>query len=112
LKLLTATAALEELGPEHRFRTTLKGAAPVDGVVAGDAALVGGGDPLLSTPDYAARFRRQPQIFTDLTTLADAVVDAGIRQINGSVVGDESRYDRERYVAGWPERYITQNQTG
>ena len=55
---LTAVAALEVLGPDHRFRTTVvAAAAPVGGVVAGDAWLVGGGDPLLATADYAARLR-------------------------------------------------------
>jgi D-alanyl-D-alanine carboxypeptidase/D-alanyl-D-alanine-endopeptidase (penicillin-binding protein 4) len=35
-----------------------------------------------------------------------------VRQITGSVVGDDSRYDAERYVAGWPERYLDQNAIG
>ena len=75
-KLLTATAALEVLDPTGRFRTTaVAAAAPAGGVVAGDLTLVGGGDPLLATADYAARFRRQPQLFTDLDRLAAAIAD-------------------------------------
>ena len=47
MKLLTSTAALHVLGPEHRFRTTVA-ADGRRGVV-----LVGGGDPLLaSTPQH------------------------------------------------------------
>lgn len=111
-KLLTAAAALEVLGPEHRFRTVVRALAPVDGVVAGDLHLVGGGDPVLSTPDYLARYRRQPQVHTDLTALAEAVEAAGVRRVDGRVVGDEGRYDRARSVAGWPARYLDQNQTG
>jgi serine-type D-Ala-D-Ala carboxypeptidase/endopeptidase (penicillin-binding protein 4) len=112
-KLLTATGALLELGPEHRFRTAvLAGAGPVDGVLAGDLAVVGGGDPVLHSADYVARYPRQPRLHTDLGALADAVVAAGVRRVEGAVVGDERRYDRERYVASWPGRYISQNQSG
>src|SRR3546814_9931609 len=64
LKLLTGTAALEVLGPDHRYRTVIEApAAPAGGVVQGDLVLVGGGDPLLASPDYAARYRRQPPVF-------------------------------------------------
>lgn len=112
-KLLTATAALDALGPDERLRTAVVAPAPpAGGVVAGDLTLVGGGDPLLATPDYAARFVRQPQTFTDLDALAAAVQQAGVQRIDGSVVGDESRYDRTRYVPSWPPRYIDQNQVG
>lgn len=45
LKLLTAAAALETLGPDHTFATTVVAAGPRRVV------LVGGGDPLLSAPD-------------------------------------------------------------
>lgn len=112
-KLLTATAAIRELGEDHRFRTVLSATAtPAGEVVPGDLVLIGGGDPLLASPDYAARFRRQPQTFTDLDSLAAQVVEAGIRRVDGAVVGDEGRYDRERYVASWPRRYVDQDQIG
>jgi D-alanyl-D-alanine carboxypeptidase/D-alanyl-D-alanine-endopeptidase (penicillin-binding protein 4) len=112
LKLATATAALLELGAEARFRTAAVGTPPVDGVVTGDLTVVGGGDPLLATSGYAARFKRQPQTFTDAGVLAQRLVDAGVRRVTGSVVGDESRYDRVRYVPAWPLRYIDQDVTG
>jgi serine-type D-Ala-D-Ala carboxypeptidase/endopeptidase (penicillin-binding protein 4) len=112
-KLLTATGVLLELGPDHRFRTAvLAGAEVVDGVLVGDLAMVGGGDPILHSADYVARYPRQPRPHTDLGALADAVVAAGVRRVDGAVVGDERRYDRERYVASWPGRYISQNQSG
>ncbi|CAN5661269.1 hypothetical protein BH20ACT2_BH20ACT2_21070 [soil metagenome] len=112
-KLATAVAALEVLGPETRFRTGVVAAAPpAGGVVTGDLWMVGAGDPLLATDDYLARFRRQPQIHTDLEALADAVAAAGVRQVQGRIVGDETRFDGARYVPSWPPRYIDQNQTG
>ncbi len=114
LKLLTATAALEHLDPRSRFLTSVVAPAVPDaaGVVQGDLTLVGGGDPVLATGDYAGHFRNQPQVFTDLDALAAAVVDAGVRRVTGGVVGDEGRYDQLRYVAGWPSRYIDQGSIG
>lgn len=112
-KLVTALAALDRLGPRARLRTRLVAAEdPVDGVVGGDAWLVGGGDPVLATEAYVAHFEHQPQVHTALEALADEIVDAGIRRISGRLLGDESRYDRARYVESWPDRYATQNQTG
>ena len=112
-KLLTAVAAIEVLGADHRFRTTVVAETrPEAGVVAGDLWLVGGGDALLSTADYPLRFRSQPQAVTSVEALADAVVAAGITLVEGRLVGDESRYDTERYLDVWPARYFEQDQTG
>jgi len=38
---------------------------------------------------------------TDVEQLVDALVSLGIKSIEGGVVGDESVYDRERYVPSW-----------
>ena len=94
--------------PDHKYTTTVQAAAaPVGGVVNGDVWLVGGGDPLLATHDYLGIFRHPPDPVTPLETLADSIVAAGVRQITGRIVGDESRYDAQRYVPSWPRRYIT-----
>jgi D-alanyl-D-alanine carboxypeptidase/D-alanyl-D-alanine-endopeptidase (penicillin-binding protein 4) len=112
-KVVTAVAALEVLGPDFRFRTAVvAAAAPVDGIVMGDAWLVGGGDPILSTAAYVSRFEHQPQTATLLEPLADAMAGAGIRGVQGSLLGDESRYDADRYPDSWPERYVNQDQSG
>jgi D-alanyl-D-alanine carboxypeptidase/D-alanyl-D-alanine-endopeptidase (penicillin-binding protein 4) len=112
-KLLTAVAAVEVLGVDHRFRTTVvAAAAPVDGVVAGDAWLVGGGDALLATADYTARFRHQPQVATSLEGLADRLARAGVVRIDGTLLGDGSRYDDDRYPDVWPPRFVDQDQSG
>ncbi|MCB1002708.1 MAG: D-alanyl-D-alanine carboxypeptidase/D-alanyl-D-alanine-endopeptidase [Acidimicrobiales bacterium] len=112
-KVLTAAAALAALGPDHRYRTRVQAAAePTDGVVDGPLYLVGGGDPVLATEAYALRSPQQDRAHTSLEELADRVAAAGVRRVGGGVVGDESRYGAERYVADWPSRYIDQNQTG
>ena len=40
---------------------------------------------------------------TSLDTLADAVVAAGITQIQGGIVGDGSRYDDEFFRPSWSD---------
>ncbi len=112
LKLLTAAAVLADLGPDYRFRTRALAPAPEAGVIRGDLFLVGGGDPILATADYTSRFRRQPQVFTDLEDLAVSVAEAGVTRIEGAVVGDETRYDGERYRPDWPPRYLSGGDVG
>ena len=111
-KLLVGVAALTELGPDHRYETQVRAAPSADGVVPGPLYLLGGGDPILATPAYSARERNQPQIFSDFDRVADAVVAAGIRQVDGPVIGDERRYDTERYSPVWPSRFLAQGQIG
>jgi D-alanyl-D-alanine carboxypeptidase/D-alanyl-D-alanine-endopeptidase (penicillin-binding protein 4) len=81
-KLLTAAAALRRLGPDTPLATTAVATGPVDaaGVLQGDLVLRGGGDPLLGD--------------AQLNALADGI--AGVREITGSVVGDESLFDTVR----------------
>lgn len=113
MKLLTAAAAIESLGAGTRLRTDVVAANPPSGgVVDGDLWLVGGGDPVLGTAPWAAGFTRQPQVYTPLEDLADRVAGAGVVEVRGRVVGDDSRYDRARYVATWPARYIVDNEIG
>lgn len=103
-KLPVAATALEQLGEDFRYTTTVVAAAePSGGVLAGDLYLVGGGDPLLSSDWYpASNLDRFPVTSpTSLDTLADRVVAAGIQQVSGNVVGDGSRYDDEFYAPGW-----------
>jgi D-alanyl-D-alanine carboxypeptidase/D-alanyl-D-alanine-endopeptidase (penicillin-binding protein 4) len=99
-KLLVAAAALDVLGADHRFETLLVGGRAGNAIV-GDLFLVGGGDPLLSTRAYPPTQRYATLAPTYLDALADEIAAAGIVTVSGSVVGDESRYDTERYVPSW-----------
>ena len=52
VKLLTAEAALQELGEEFRFHTTIRATCPLaQGVLKGDCYFVGSGDPSFSAAD-------------------------------------------------------------
>lgn len=89
MKLVTAAAALDLLGPDYRFQTTLYYDGVVNnGVLAGNIYVKGGGDPALKTKD--------------IEKLAAALADMGIHSVLGNIVGDESRYDSIRYSVDLP----------
>lgn len=101
-KLIVAAVALDVLGADFRYTTSVVGPAPSRGVVAGDIVVVGGGDPLLTASDYPiANDQYPPFNVTSLDSLADAIVAAGVTSIQGSVIGDASRYDDEYFAPGW-----------
>jgi len=103
-KLLVAAVALEVLGPEYRFTTTVSALPAVDGVIDGDLFLVGGGDPLLTADDFPIADDRYPAFATtSLDRLADAVVGSGVTTVRGSVVGDGTRYDDQWVIASWAD---------
>lgn len=115
LKLVTGLVALAKLGPDTRFRTELRGRpAGADGVVAGDLWFVGSGDPLLATADHAAiaGYGGKARTATPLEALADRLVASGVRQVRGRLVGDESRYDAQRYVPTWKPSYVADGESG
>lgn len=100
-KLMVAAVALEVLGSEFRFRTEVRSAAPVGGVVPGNVVLVGGGDPVLVSDGVIDPLRHPAFNTTRFDDLVDAVVAAGVTRIDGDVVGDGSRYDDEFRVPSW-----------
>lgn len=109
LKLLVTEAALTQLGPNSHFTTDVRAASPpADGGV-GDLYLVGGGDPLLATADFAVDggYQGQPRLATSMEALADKVVAAGVRRV-GRVLGDDSRYDAVRLVPSWKPSYAAE----
>lgn len=108
LKLVVAAVALAKIEPETRFATDVRATSAPAGGTVGDLWLVGGGDPLLSTADFAVEggYMNQPRLATPMEALADKVVAAGVRRV-GRVVGDDSRYDAQRSVPTWLPRYLT-----
>ena len=112
-KLMTAQAVLSVLGPDAVLTTkAVSNTAPQNGQLNGDLWMVGGGDPLLMTDAYVQHFKHQPVTHTDLATLADRIVAAGITHITGSVIGDDSRYDTQRFLPQWPTRFAVSAEIG
>ncbi|MBO0691617.1 MAG: D-alanyl-D-alanine carboxypeptidase, partial [Acidimicrobiaceae bacterium] len=113
LKLLTATAALDKLGPDFVYTTVVRAdAAPVRGVLNGNLYLVGSGDPVLRTAPYVSSLPFSEPDYTSLEQLARQVVAAGVRVVTGSVVGDESFFDAERAVPTWKPVYTAEGDVG
>jgi D-alanyl-D-alanine carboxypeptidase/D-alanyl-D-alanine-endopeptidase (penicillin-binding protein 4) len=79
-KLFTAAAALALLHPEHRFETTLSGAAR-GATVSGPLILRGYGDPSLTA--------------ADLFALALELRTYGIRRIDGDILVDQRFFDEQ-----------------
>ena len=112
-KLPLAAAALEILGPGYTFTTVaLAETGLAGGVLDGDLYLVGGGDPLLSTPDFAAMLADHNSAGTPLADLAADLVHAGLTRINGGVVAVADRYDTLTGVPTWPARFAGQSVAG
>lgn len=112
-KLITTWAALGLLEEDFRFETEVASEVPaVDGVIDGDLYLIGDGDPFLYTDDWLQQYADvDGRSHTRLEDLADRVAEAGITAVNGTVVGDETLYDAQRY-GPWDGRLIDQKQSG
>ncbi|MBM7553787.1 D-alanyl-D-alanine carboxypeptidase/D-alanyl-D-alanine-endopeptidase [Thalassobacillus pellis] len=83
MKLLTAAAALETLGKDYTFTTEVLAAGEVKGnKLHGSLILKGKGDPTLMEEDFQE--------------MAASLKEAGIREVKGSVIADDSWYDDER----------------
>lgn len=105
-KLVTAAAALEILGPDHRYITEVQGPAPDEhGIVHGNLTLVGAGDPTLGTKHYGHLIPGRPR--TPMESLVEDVVASGVHRVTGTVVPDASAWAHEPAPKGWPQRYFS-----
>jgi serine-type D-Ala-D-Ala carboxypeptidase/endopeptidase (penicillin-binding protein 4) len=105
MKLFTTALALDKLGPEFRFHTTLEstGVVSPEGELSADLVLVGRGDPNLSNRKFPFNLKEEfdgpPE--RALAELADALAAKGVKKVSGDVIGDDSYFPRERYPNGW-----------
>jgi D-alanyl-D-alanine carboxypeptidase/D-alanyl-D-alanine-endopeptidase (penicillin-binding protein 4) len=99
LKLLTTAAALDTLGPDHTFATTVVSAGPRRVV------LVGGGDPLLSAtrPERGA-YPRTADVATLARATAAQLKASGTTRIR--VGYDATLFTGPDVDPHWPDSYI------
>jgi len=97
MKLYTVAAALDRLSPDYRFVTSVYASEkPNDkGVVKGDLTIYGRGDPSL-----AARFNNG-DYFKGIDALATSIAAAGVKKVEGDLVGDETYFTGPQYGSGW-----------
>ncbi len=76
-KIPTTVFAMDVLGPDYRFETSLGYTGTIEnGVITGNLYIKGGGDPLLTV--------------SDLLAFARKLKEKGIRKVDGSFLYDES----------------------
>lgn len=103
MKLYTVAAALDRLSPDYRFVTSVHSPSLLDksGVIHGDVTIYGRGDPSI-----AARFNNGDYL-KPIDELAARIVAAGVKRIEGDIVGDESYFIGPRYGSGWTWEDLT-----
>jgi D-alanyl-D-alanine carboxypeptidase/D-alanyl-D-alanine-endopeptidase (penicillin-binding protein 4) len=103
MKLVTTATALELLGADFRFPTTLEfDGALADSTLKGNLYIKGSGDPTLGSSHFAinrSAYTPDKNIFIPQWT--SALHKKGIRSISGSVIADESVFDTEGVSMKW-----------
>jgi D-alanyl-D-alanine carboxypeptidase/D-alanyl-D-alanine-endopeptidase (penicillin-binding protein 4) len=112
-KLFTTAAAMALLGPDRTFETGVyeQGKRISPASLEGDLILRGGGDANLSGTDlpYISPALRppadpavaKPDPLRYLAELADKLAATGLKQVSGSIIGDDSLFYYEPYPEDW-----------
>jgi D-alanyl-D-alanine carboxypeptidase/D-alanyl-D-alanine-endopeptidase (penicillin-binding protein 4) len=90
-KLAAVATAADAVGWDYRYETTVRATGPiVDGVLRGDLIVVGSGDP--TTGGRAG---------DDIAAWVDALKAAGLRKVDGRVIGDDDAIEEPRPQLAW-----------
>jgi serine-type D-Ala-D-Ala carboxypeptidase/endopeptidase (penicillin-binding protein 4) len=98
MKLITTSAALELLGPEYTFKTTVGYTGKLNkrsGRLKGDIIIHGGGDPALGS----AYFKEHYDGF--IANWVTEIKKLGIKRISGRVITDDTYFDYLPVPAKW-----------
>ncbi|HEY3105040.1 MAG TPA: D-alanyl-D-alanine carboxypeptidase/D-alanyl-D-alanine-endopeptidase [Pyrinomonadaceae bacterium] len=92
MKIYTTAVALDLLGADYRWRTSLYALKQPDanGVIDGDLILYGRGAPDLDSKKKEG-----------LAALVDQLYVRGVRRVRGNIVGDKSYFRSEMHGDGW-----------
>jgi len=93
LKALTTATAINILGKDYRFETEIAYSGQIDdkGTLNGNLYLIGGGDPTLGSDNM-------PSL---MDFLANRVIEKGIKNVEGSLIGDASIFDTRLAANTW-----------
>ena len=96
MKIYTTGVALDLLGADYRWRTSVYVNAPPEpnGRIQGDLILYGRG-----APDFVSRSKDDNA--GSLAKLADDLYARGVRSVGGNVIGDESYFRGDPLGDGW-----------
>ncbi len=122
-KLYSCAAALAELGADHRFKTRVVASRPANnGIVEGNITLIASGDPTMggrTKPDGTMAFVNGDHTYADATSTTAGVTDtdplagltdlsrqikkAGVIEIRGDVLIDDSLFERGKSSGSGPD---------
>ncbi|WP_052266225.1 D-alanyl-D-alanine carboxypeptidase/D-alanyl-D-alanine endopeptidase [Pedobacter kyungheensis] len=97
LKTITAATAFSVLGKDFQYQTTLaySGKITTDGTLKGNLIIIGNGDPTLGS------WRYQNKENAVLTQWVAAIKSAGIKKIEGAIIGDDRIFGTQTTPEGW-----------
>ncbi|MEK7856993.1 MAG: D-alanyl-D-alanine carboxypeptidase/D-alanyl-D-alanine-endopeptidase, partial [Acidobacteriota bacterium] len=113
MKNFTVAAALEKLTPDYRFVTSVFASSLPDasGTIKGDLRIYGRGDVSISTAFNALNASNVDPLtektdpdkiyFKGIDKLVDKIIAAGVKQVDGSIVGDDSYFKGYAIPEGW-----------
>jgi D-alanyl-D-alanine carboxypeptidase/D-alanyl-D-alanine-endopeptidase (penicillin-binding protein 4) len=92
MKIFTTAIALDLLGQNYRWRTSVYAVNEIsaDGTIDGDLVLYGRG-----APDFDSKRS------DGLPALVDQLYRRGVRHVRGKIIGDQSYFRGELYGIGW-----------
>lgn len=97
MKTITTGLALEILGPDHRFKTSIAISGKIqDSLLSGDLYIIGGGDPTLGSSDTIAK--PSELLFSEWR---EFLLKKGINAIDGNIVADDSYFINEIIPDTW-----------
>ena len=96
MKIYTTAVALDALGADFRWRTSVyvNGQPDASGKISGDLVLYGRG-----APDFVARSKDEER--GSLERLVDDLYERGVRRVDGNVIGDASYFRGDPLGEGW-----------
>ena len=97
MKNFTVAAAIEKLTPDFRFVTSVYADSKPDaaGVIKGDLRIFGRGDISISTAFNNGDY------YKGVDNLVDKIATAGVKRVEGSLLGDESYFKGYPIPATW-----------
>ena len=97
MKNFTVAAALDKLGPDYRFVTSVYAPAMPDstGTIKGNLRIFGRGDVSISTSFAEGNY------YQGLDQLADKIVAAGVKRVEGDLIADETYFTGNPVPGTW-----------
>lgn len=97
MKNFTVAAAMEKLTPDFRFVTSVFATSfpGPEGTIKGNLRIFGRGDVSISTAFTEGNY------YKGLDDLADKIVQAGVKRIEGDLIGDDTYFTGDALPGSW-----------